>query len=210
MKRASGLTAVLAVVLAGCAAGTRTVTTQTANPAPATPAGLTPDLRPVKTGRGPAYRPGAVSGAVARRAPVAGLHCATRHDGVHGAHLELFASGLVLPVPAGIGVAPPQTRRGVYVLDGRCTYAVRTFEPTGVVVIDDGESPRLADLFALWGQPLGAHRLAGFRGPVTAFVDGRPWAGAPGEIPLRRHAEIVLELGPRIPPHRVYRFPPGL
>ncbi len=210
MKRASGLTTVLAVVLTGCAAGTRTGTTQTANPTPAALAGLASDLRPVKTGRGSAYRLGAVSGAVARRAPVDGLHCATRHDGVHGAHLELFAGGLVLPVPAGIGVAPPQRRRGVYVLGGRCTYALRTFEPTGVVVIDDGASPLLADLFALWGQRLSAQRLAGFRGPVRAFVDGRRWAGVPGEIPLRRHAEIVLELGPRIPPHRAYRFPPGL
>jgi hypothetical protein len=27
---------------------------------------------------------------------------------------------------------------------------------------------------------------------------------------LTRHAEIVLEVGPPVPPHRIYLFPPGL
>jgi hypothetical protein len=207
MKNASALSAVLVVALGGCASDTRSPQPKTATSAPT---GLAPDLRPVKTGRGPSYRLPAVSGAAARRAPVAGLQCTRLHSGVHGAHLELFADGLVLPVPAGIGVAPPQTRRGVYVLGGRCTYAVRTFEPTGVIVVDDGNSPKLAALFALWGQALTSNRLAGFAGRVTAFVGGRPWRGAPGAIPLSRHAEIVLEVGQTLPPHRLYRFPPGL
>ena len=47
-------------------------------------------------------------------------------------HLELFARGLVLLVPAGIGVAPPVERDGAYVLGGRCLYPLRTREPTGV------------------------------------------------------------------------------
>jgi hypothetical protein len=207
VQHTRALAALLIVVLGGCASGSSSSESATA---PAGPTGLAPDQRPVKTGRGPEYRLPAVSGAVARRAPVAGLRCAGRHPGVHGAHLELFADGLVLPVPAGIGVAPPQSRRGGYVLGGRCTYPVRTFEPTGVIVLDDGGSPPLAALFALWGQPLRPNRLAGFAGRVAAFVDGRPWPGGPGTIPLRRHAEIVLEVGQRLPPHRLYRFPPGL
>jgi len=27
---------------------------------------------------------------------------------------------------------------------------------------------------------------------------------------LRRHAEIVLEIGPYVPPHARYTFPPGV
>ena len=44
---------------------------------------------------------------------------------------------------------------------------------------------------------------------MAVFVDGRPWRGAPGAVPLTRHAEIVLEVGPHVPPHSSYAFPPG-
>jgi hypothetical protein len=113
-------------------------------------------------------------------------------------------------VPAGIGVAPPLLRRGVYVLGGACSYPVRTFEPTGVVVVDGGRTPTLAALFALWGQTLTADTIAGFHGQVLAFVGGRRWRGGPGAIPLSPHAEIVLQVGGQLPPHTKYTFPPGL
>ncbi|MGI8801854.1 MAG: hypothetical protein ACR2KV_06720 [Solirubrobacteraceae bacterium] len=45
---------------------------------------------------------------------------------------------------------------------------------------------------------------------MHAFVDGRPVAGDPAAIVLRRHREIVLEISGAVPPHRSYRFPPGL
>jgi hypothetical protein len=47
-------------------------------------------------------------------------------------------------------------------------------------------------VFRSWGQPLSATRLASFRA-----------------VPLTRHAEIVLEVGPHVPPHSSYAFPPG-
>lgn len=200
------LTAALA--LFSCHASPETGGTSSTQPTAVS--GLPPDLRPVKTGRAARYHPPALSAAVARRAAVMGLGCRRAHPRAYGAHVELYADRLVLPVPAGIGVAPPQTRRGVYVLGGPCTYPVRTFEPTGVVAIDAGRAPSLATLFALWGQPLSATRLAGFKGRVAAFVGGRRWAGPPGAIPLSRHGEIVLEVGGALPPHRAYRFPPGL
>jgi hypothetical protein len=42
------------------------------------------------------------------------------------------------------------------------------------------------------------------------FVDGRRCPGAPQAVPLTRHAEIVLEVGPHVPPHPAYHFPPGV
>jgi hypothetical protein len=114
----------------------------------------------------------------------------------------------VLPVPAGIGVAPPQHRSGAYVRGGACSYPVRTFEPTGVVVVDAAHPLSLRELFAVWGQPLSRGRLTGFRGAVVAYLNGRRWPGAAAAIPLHCHAEIVLEVGPHLPP--AYRFPPGL
>ena len=67
---------------------------------------------------------------------------------------------------------------------------------------------RLGDFFAIWGEPLGPRRMAAFRGTVTAFVGGRRVPGDPAEIPLRDGAQIVLQVGGYIPPHRSFLFPP--
>jgi hypothetical protein len=144
------------------------------------------------------------------------LRCAREHGareqgGRYGIHLELYAHRLVLPVPAGIGVAPPQRRHGAYVLGGSCTYPIRSFEPTGVIEVDRAPAGlSLGDLFAVWGQPLSSGGLAGFHGPVEAFVGGVSRPGDPSSIPLRPHAEVVLEVRGYVPPHPSYQFPPGL
>jgi hypothetical protein len=173
---------------------------------------LPPSDHPVHVGVGPRYRLAALSRAVAARRPVDGLRCSRRHRAQYGVHLELFAHRLVIPVSAGIGVAPPVRRAGAYVASGGCEYPVRTLEPTGVVRIDRGlpRVPALGALLALWGQPLARGALAGFRGRVLAFLDGRRWRGSPGSIPLRRHAQIVLEIDGALLPHPHYEFPPGL
>jgi hypothetical protein len=112
------------------------------------------------------------------------------------AHVELFANKLVLLLPKGIGV-------------GRnCSYAVRTTQPTGVVEFVPAAKPTLGDLFDVWGQRLSARGFAGFRGAVSAWVGGRRWHGDVRTIPLRRHAEIVVEVGGYIPPHTFFLFPP--
>ena len=76
-----------------------------------------------------------------------------------------------------------------------------------------GAGPTLGDLFEIWGQPLSARRLAGFRArrgdSLRAWVGGRPWRGDVSAIPLRRHAQIVVEIGGFVPPHASYRFPLG-
>lgn len=171
---------------------------------------LPPDERPIPAGRAHDFRLPAVAAAVARRATIDGLHCLRAHPRFFGIHLELYAHRLVLPVPGGIGVAPPQRRRGVYVLGGVCSYPARTFEPTGVVVVDSAPAVTVGMLFAIWGQPLSSFSLADFRGRVVAFVDGHAVRGPAEAIPLRRHAQIVLEVAGVVPPHPAYRFPPGL
>ncbi len=170
---------------------------------------LPADYQPLPIGRGPAFAIPPTGRAVQARVPVAGLRCRSRPRPGFGVHLELYARRLVIPVAAGIGIAPPLRRSGAYVLGGACTYAIRTYEPTGVAVVDTGSRLTLGDLFAVWGQPLSVSRLASFSGPVTAFVGGRRWRGAAASIPLSRHAEIVLELGGFVPPHPAYLFPPG-
>jgi hypothetical protein len=81
------------------------------------------------------------------------------------------------------------------------------------VLVRPGARLTLGDLFRSWGQPLTPQRLASFTARpgerVAVFVNGRPWPGVPGAVPLTPHAEIVLEVGPRVPPHASYAFPPG-
>jgi hypothetical protein len=173
--------------------------------------GLPADYLPLASGRGPRYRVSAVGAAVARHQPVAGMRCTSPHPSGYGIHLELYAARLVVPLPAGIGIAPPLRRTGAYVAGGACAYPLRTYEPTGVFVIDpDLHAASLGRLFAVWGQPLSRRRVAGFTGIVSAFVDGRRWRGGPGTVPLHRHAEIVLEIDGLVPPHRTYLFAHGL
>jgi len=158
---------------------------------------------PIPLGHGPSFRPAAVG---ARPAPA--LPCGPRPGATYGAHVELFAAGRVVQVPAGIGVAPPVVRHGAYVTGGRCWHKLFTTEPTGLIHL--AAPATLGTLFDVWRQPLSRTRLVGFRGRVRAFVAGHEWRGDPPAIPLRRHAQVVLEVGRYVPPHPAYEFPPGL
>jgi hypothetical protein len=191
------LAALAATCVAGCGAGGG----DHDRPLPRSAPGVGPDAR---------WRPPSLSPAAEKARPIDGLRCSRSPRRRFGVHLELFAARRVVIVAPGIGVAPPRIREGAYVRDGRCSYPVRTREPTGVIEVERGRALRLGDLFAVWGQRLSRRRLASFRGPVKAFVGGRPRRGDPRVIPLARHAQIVLEVGGHVPPHARYRFPPGL
>jgi hypothetical protein len=185
----------LGLLLAGCGS-------QAAGPIP-TPIGI-----------GARFHPGPTNALVQAQAPIRGLRCKPETGSRYGVHVELFADGLVVIVPPGIGVAPPFRRSGAFVTPRGCTYPLRTLDPTGVIEVRPVRTLTLGDLFAVWGVPLSPTRLARFRTtasrPVRAYVGGKEWRGSPAAIPLRRHAEIVLELGPFIPPHRSFLFRPGL
>ena len=161
-------------------------------------------LVPTPIGVGPRYHPPAGAHAVA------GLSCAARPVARVGVHLELFAHRRVVLVPPGVGIAGPLVRRHGQVVAGRCSFPVRTREPTGSVELARGARLTLGQLFAVWGQPLSPGRLAGFRGRVRAYVYGRRRTGDPRRIVLAPHANVVLELGGYVPPHPAYLFPRGL
>jgi hypothetical protein len=160
------------------------------------------DPIPTPIGRGARFHPAA-------RVPPPGPQCSTG-GARYGVHLEVFARGFVVLVPAGIGVARPFTTNGAFIEPTGCTYPLRTLDPTGVIEVRTGTKATLGDFFALWGAPLSHTAMAGFAGPVRAYVGGKKWSGDPGAIPLTRHAQIVLEIGPYVKPHRSYLFRPGL
>jgi hypothetical protein len=195
--------AVLAAALAGCGADDGT--------APATAPTVKLPTRAPSVGPEARHRPPSLGPRAARGVPIAGMRCTKAQSPRFGVHLELFAARRVVLVAPGIAIAPPRKGDGAYVHGGRCSYPVRTREPTGVIEVEArGSEKTLGQLFAVWGQPLGRTRMAGFGGRVHAYVDGRRWRGGPAAIPLRMHAQIVLEVGGYVRPHASYRFPPGL
>jgi hypothetical protein len=190
-----------ATLTAACgAAGTKSEP-PVATPAP--PAALVAEARPI--GRGPRFQPPA-------RGPVLG-DCTRRLGARDGVHLEVFGANRVVIIPTGIGTRPPLHFSAGRISGAGCYGEVVTLDPTGVLLVRPGARLVLADLFRTWGEPLSRRRLASFiaspGASVAVFVDGRPWRGPPGAVPLRRHSEIVVEVGPHVPPHAAYTFPPG-
>jgi len=122
----------------------------------------------------------------------------------------VFAADRVVILPAGIGTAAPRGGSTGRISRARCYGAAVTLDTTGVVLVRAGPAARLAELFRAWGQPLSRVRLASFPGHVRVFVDGRRRRGSPGAVVLAPHAEIVLEVGPFVPPHATFTFPAGL
>ncbi|HTX09930.1 MAG TPA: hypothetical protein VME22_15020 [Solirubrobacteraceae bacterium] len=177
-----------------------------ASPAPASPAppaALLAEARPI--GRGVRFEP-----------PVRGrpIGDCTRSLGPRaGVHVEVFGANRVVLIPAGVGVRGPRSFSAGRIASASCYGDLVTLDPTGLVLIRPGAQLTLADLFRSWGQPLSAHQVASFTtGPgsaVRVFIDGRPRPGQPASVPLDRHAEIVLEVGPYVPPHHAYAFPTG-
>ena len=159
-----------------------------------------PSVRPWPIGPGPRYTPPPRPASISPALQVGPLRCGTPGRATIQVHLELFVDRRVVVVPSGIGL----TRAG-------CSYPVRTLAPGGVVDAARGERLTLGDLFRVWGEPLGTHRLVSFsaRQPLRAYVGGRLVHGPAAAIRLTSHAEIVLELGPYVVPHSFFLFPGG-
>jgi hypothetical protein len=186
-----------AITTTGCAASR-----DQAN-APALPRNLVREARPI--GPGPEFRPPATGPIPGRCEPGLGRRV--------GVHVEAFALNRVVIVPAGIGTRPPRRIFAGRIAGARCYGALVTIDPTGLVLIRSGARLTVADLFRAWGQPLSRRRLASFAASgdstVSLFVAGVRMHVSPGSVPLTRHAEIVLEVGPYVPPHTSYTFPQG-
>jgi hypothetical protein len=184
-------------LLCGCDAASREASVRSI------PGTLLAHARPI--GAGTLFHPPATGTLAGPCTPALGARTA--------AHVEVFAANRVVIVAAGIGVRAPWTLSAGRITHARCYGDLVTLEPTGVVLIRQGIRARLRTLFRAWGQPLSASRLASFRAArgthVAVFVNGKLWHHSPGSVPLAPHAEIVLEVGPHVPPHSSYTFPPG-
>jgi hypothetical protein len=159
---------------------------------------LSPAPVPTPIGVGPRFRPSAVRPRIQAGRALGNLRCVGIAR-LQRVHVELFAERRVVIVPAGIGVSRARA----------CTYPVRTLDPTGVVEFDAAKRLTVGTLFRIWGRRLAPDRLLSFAGRVRAYVGGTRWREPVRTIPLRRHAEIVLEVGPHVAPHTKFLFGPG-
>ena len=119
-------------------------------------------------------------------------------------HLQVYVNGAPRALPGAIGMLDPvsqNTAYGPFFSAQKCIYWLHTHASDGIIHI---ESPTariytLGQFFDEWRQPLSPSAVAGNSGKVTAIVDGKPWKGAPQDIPLKPHATIELAVGSPVP-----------
>ena len=135
-------------------------------------------------------------------------------------HLALFYRGEQIAIPYGIGIVKPfRVERG-FVGEGSGYYWLHTHDATGIIHVEapDERPYTLGNFFDIWGEPLaksrgeplGKDNVAGLRGRLRAYVNGKPFSGDPRGIVLRPHEQITLVVGePAVTPP-TYAFPEGL
>lgn len=144
--------------------------------------------------------------------PVDGITClGMEGSGLHvHTHLSLYANGKQMQIPKLVGFAVDPTKPG-----GGCLYWIHTHDASGIIHVEapevdpplGGSHYTLGMLFDIWGEPLSSTGIAGFNGPVTAYVNGESYTGDLRDIPLMSHQQIVLEVGTPIVPPPNYKFP---
>jgi hypothetical protein len=180
---------------------TTTTTPTSTIPTPTSKASIGPDGIAIETGP---FLAAATTTPLGRL--VDGIQCESLAQLAYAAyaHLRVYVDGRARAVPGGIGMVgttTQPTQRGLVFTAHTCMYWLHTRAADGLIVV---ESPvprqyRLGDFFRIWNQPLGADRVAGARGAVTATVNGKRWPGEPAAIPLTEHANIELAVGRPVP-----------
>jgi hypothetical protein len=130
-------------------------------------------------------------------------------------HLAVFVNGQQRTIPQGIGIAPPRQvengATGQFVVSGSCFYWLHAHTSDGVIHIESAiqRTYTLGNYFDIWRQRLARDRVGPAGGPVTAYLNGRPYTGDPRSIPLTAHALVQLDVGAKVAP-APFTFPQGL
>ena len=150
-------------------------------------------------------------------APVDGIQCLGSEQvlfHIH-AHLTVYVDGQARRIPYGIGIRGAQTMEtgsGPFVGGGSCFYWLHTHAADGIIHV---ESPvartfTLGDFFDVWGQRLTPERVGPIAGRVRTIYNDRVYPGSPRDVPLTAHAQIQLDVGPRLAAPVTVSFPGGL
>ena len=208
----------LAGVLAACGSSSSSSSSATTSATSTAAAGSTtsattakqPSIGPegIPLEQGPDLAPAATT---TQGATVDGVQCAPIEQlayHIH-AHLQVYVNGQPRALPAAIGLIGPiyeNTPYGRFYGAQQCYYWLHTHASDGVIHL---ESPTarvytLGTFFDEWRQPLTTTDVAGNKGKLTAFVNGKPWTKDPRAIPLIPHESIDLDVGtPVVPAHEI-------
>ncbi len=134
--------------------------------------------------------------------PIDGIQCGSSQESYHiHAHLALWHGSRQILVPANIG-------RSHY----GCFYWLHTHRTDGIIHI---EAPRtvhstIGTFFDVWGVPLGRSQVWTLRlkpgEQMRIYVNRVLYRGDSRSIPLRRHTDIAVEIGPPFHIPRPYDF----
>ena len=204
----AALALVCALGLAACGSSTPSSSTGTSAPgntgtSAATSSAPAIGFEGVPLQQGAEIAPASTTGT----AKVDGITCGPTEQLVYHIHarLSVFKSGQAYVLPAGVGIPGSKavnTNQGPIASGGSCIYWLHTHTTDGVIHI---ESPSkaiytLGNFFNIWQQPLSGTQVGTLHGPITAFVNGKPWKKSPRDIKLLPHEDIQLEIGQPAPP----------
>ena len=130
---------------------------------------------------------------------IKGVECSNSEQlAVHyHAHLDILYDGQPITIPAGIGIDEPNN----------CLYWLHVHNTDGILHVEAPARVKdrvftLADIFAIWKQPLTSKQVATIKlqpgQEVKAFVDGKPFTGDPASIPIKSKEKIVIEITPPV------------
>jgi hypothetical protein len=144
---------------------------------------------------------------------VDGIHCAPIEQLAYHIHMHLavYVNGSEMALPGGIGIPGSQvvqTTQGPVATAGKCYYWLHTHAPDGIIHV---ESPTkriysLGEFFDEWHQPLTGSDVAGHKGSVSVFVDGKPWTKDLRAIPLLPHTVIQMSVGEPVVPYQPFSW----
>ena len=153
-------------------------------------------LAPITT----AAKGGTVQGVQCNSAEQAAYHIHT--------HLSVYVNGVLRPISPGVGAVTPvaqQTANSVFYSASSCYYWLHVHAQDGVIHVESPTNTTytLGQFFAIWGQPLSKTQVGPATGNLTAYVNGKPYAGDPAAIPLGSREDIQLDVGTPVAPKRV-------
>jgi hypothetical protein len=115
------------------------------------------------------------------------------------AHLNIIIRGKSLALPIDIGNKENT--------DHECLYWMHTHNPSLNVIHLEAPhviNPTLGTFFDVWGQPLSAQRIWKYAvksgESMKIYVNRKSYTGNLRNIPLRRHTDVTIEVGPPFVP----------
>lgn len=129
-------------------------------------------------------------------------------------HVAIFVNGQQMRIPAGAGIVPPRVAEpapgGVFVDNSTtsCLYWLHVHANDGIIHVEapHQQAFTLSQFFAIWNQPLSTNQVGPAQGPVVAFVNGKRFAGNPGDIPLVNLEAVQLDVGNPVVPFKPIHF----